>query len=145
MSKLMGKLAVVETMTAAQLKEEWVRVHGAPAPSLSPDLLRRGLAHRLQERAHGGLCRRARSIITRIADAGTSKKPAPAPARKLSPGTRLVRDWHGVGHTVTVLDDGFDYDERRWTSLTAIARSITGAKWSGPRFFGLNAAGGCNG
>ena len=56
-----------------------------------------------------------------------------------------MRDWHGVGHTVTVLDDGFDYDDRRWTSLTAIARSITGAKWSGPRFFGLNAAGGRNG
>lgn len=143
MSKLAGKLAAVNAMTAAQLKEEWVCVHGAPAPSLSPDLLRRGLAHRLQERAHGGLDRRSRAIITR--STGTSSKPVSVPPRKLSPGTRLVRDWHGVGHSVTVLDDGFDYDGQHWASLTAIAHRITGTKWSGPRFFGLNVEGGGNG
>lgn len=57
--------------------------------------------------------------------------------RKLTPGTRLVRDWHGAGHTVTVLDDGFEYGGKRWKSLTAIAKAITGAHWNGPRFFGL--------
>jgi tRNA/rRNA methyltransferase len=62
----------------------------------------------------------------------------PAVPRKLMPGTRLVRDWHGVGHTVVVLEDGFEYGGRRWSSLTAIARAITGSHWNGPRFFGLS-------
>jgi hypothetical protein len=57
--------------------------------------------------------------------------------RKLTPGTRLVRDWHGVGHTVIVLEDSFEFDGRHWKSLTAIARAITGTHWNGPRFFGL--------
>jgi len=60
---------------------------------------------------------------------------------KLSPGTKLIRDWHGVGHSVTVLDNGFEYDGKHWKSLTAIARHITGTKWSGPRFFGLATSG----
>lgn len=60
-------------------------------------------------------------------------------ARKLTPGTRLVRDWHGVGHTVTVLEQGFAYGGKEWRSLSAIAKTITGAHWSGPRFFGLTA------
>lgn len=57
--------------------------------------------------------------------------------RKLTPGTRLVRDWHGVGHTVIVLERGFGYDGKQWKSLSAIATAITGAHWNGPRFFGL--------
>lgn len=65
-----------------------------------------------------------------------SKDRVPA-AIKLSPGTKLVRDWHGVGHTVTVLEKGFDYDGKVWSSLTAIASAITGSKWNGPRFFGV--------
>jgi Protein of unknown function (DUF2924) len=61
--------------------------------------------------------------------------------RKLTPGTRLVRDWHGLGHTVIVLDDGFEYDGKHWRSLTAIAKAITGTAWNGPRFFGLTGRG----
>ena len=57
--------------------------------------------------------------------------------RKLTPGTRLVRDWHGTGHTVTVLEKGFAYEGREWRSLSAIAKAITGAHWNGPKFFGL--------
>lgn len=57
--------------------------------------------------------------------------------RKLTAGTRLVRDWHGVGNTVIVLEKGFEYDGRYWQSLTAIAKAITGAHWNGPLFFGL--------
>ena len=68
--------------------------------------------------------------------AGQPTKPTGI-IRKLTPGTRLVRDWHGVGHTVTVLEDGFVYDGLQWPSLSAIAKAITGAHWNGPRFFGL--------
>jgi hypothetical protein len=92
-----------------------------------------GIAYRLQEKQLGGLDRIARRVLRAAEDT----KAANVQQRKLTPGTRLVRDWHGVGHSVTVLEDGFHYDERHWSSLTAIARHITGAKWSGPRFFGL--------
>ena len=85
----------------------------------------------------GGLSRNARLALKSSARSPEAGAP---PRRKLTPGTRLVRDWHGTGHTVTVLDSGFEYDQRRWSSLTSIARHITGAKWSGPRFFGLTGA-----
>ena len=63
-----------------------------------------------------------------------------APALLLKPGTRLLREWGGKTHTVIVIDDGFEYDGKRYQSLTQIARRITGAHWSGPRFFGLGKA-----
>jgi len=124
-------------MPVEELKTEWARRHAAPAPNLSPDMLRLGLAYKLQEQKLGGLSRSTRSLLRQVAARearSDERKPMP---RKLTPGTRLVRDWHGVGHTVTVLDDGFDYDGERWKSLTAIARAITGTHWNGPRFFGL--------
>ena len=119
------------------LRVEWGRRFGGTAPNLSPDLLRLGIGYKLQERKQGGISRSARSLLSHLAGRtsdGGAVKPIP---RKLTPGTRLVRDWHGVGHTVTVLDDGFEYDGRHWQSLTAIAKAITGTHWNGPRFFGL--------
>ena len=78
-----------------------------------------------------------RSLLRQVVDrGGEGAVPKPLP-RKLTPGTRLVRDWHGVGHTVIVLESGFEYDGKHWKSLTAIAKVITGAHWNGPRFFGL--------
>lgn len=126
------------TMPADELRSEWARRHAAPAPNLSPDLLRLGMAYRLQEQKLGGLSRSTRSLLRQMAaqgSAGDAAKPVP---RNLTSGTRLVRDWHGVGHTVTVLDNGFEYDGKQWKSLTAIARAITGTHWNGPRFFGLS-------
>jgi len=121
------------------LREEWARCHGAPAPSLSADLLRFGIGYRLQEKPHGGISRETRRILLQTSRSAnlSSKSPASPPQRKLTPGTRLVRDWHGTGHTVTVLDKGFEYDGQVWRSLTAIAKAITGTHRNGPRFFGL--------
>lgn len=130
----LGRLA---NLPPEELKHEWVRRYGAPTPNLSPDLLRLGIGYKLQEERHGGISRSTRSLLRQIAARArevTTKVPLP---RKLTLGTRLVRDWHGVGHTVTVLDRGFEYDGQRWNSLSAIAKAITGAKWNGPRFFGL--------
>lgn len=130
----LGRLA---ELPPEALKEEWARRFGAPAPLLSPELLRLGIGYKLQEQKYGGLSRSTRSLLRQIGwrgEGSTAAKPLP---RKLTPGTRLVRDWHGVGHTVTVLADGFEYDAKHWTSLTAIAKAITGAHWNGPRFFGL--------
>ena len=128
------RLAALDAMCAAELCNEWERAYGMPAPRISSNLLRLGIAWRLQEKKLGGLGHDARLALK-----PTPRRPdvAAPEGRKLTPGTRLVRDWHGVGHVVTVLDRGFEYEDRHWSSLTAIARHITGAKWSGPRFFGL--------
>lgn len=130
----LGRLA---EMPLEDLKAEWAHRYGAPAPNLSPDLLRLGIGYKLQEQRLGGVNRSTRSLLRQVAAGagqGDGRKPMP---RKLTPGTRLVRDWRGVGHTVTVLADGFEYDGKHWRSLTAIAKAITGTPWNGPLFFGL--------
>lgn len=127
----------IAQMDPAGLAEEWARRYGAPAPSISPDLLRLGLAYKFQEQRQGGVSRTTKTIMKLALVQAEQPSRATPPARKLTPGTRLVRDWHGVGHTVTVLEDGFDYDGKRWASLSAIAKSITGTHWNGPYFFGL--------
>ena len=129
------------------LRAEWQRLHRlAPPDRLSRDLLLRGIATRLQENALGGLRPAAKRSLARwMADSqlGTDAADRPAaaattpPAIRLKPGAVLVRTWHGVTHTVAVTDGGFDYQGQSFQSLSVIARKITGAHWSGPRFFGL--------
>jgi hypothetical protein len=124
-------------MPLADLKEEWARRYGTPAANLSAELLRLGIGYKLQEARLGGISRDTRSLLRQVASrSGDVSVEAPF-ARKLTPGTRLVRDWHGTGHTVIVLGDGFEYGGKHWKSLSAIARAITGAHWNGPLFFGL--------
>ncbi|MDC8754771.1 DUF2924 domain-containing protein [Erythrobacter sp. sf7] len=138
----MGRRALMtlerlEQLGSLELKEEWARFHGAPAPSVTPDLLRLGIAYRLQEKKQGGLSRESKRLLRQAVAIAQQDNATAAPLRRLTPGTRLVRDWHGAGHTVTVLDEGFEYDGRTWRSLTAIAKAITGTHRNGPRFFGL--------
>ena len=126
-AKLDQQLHRLAALPPADLPDEWRRVWKAPAPRLSPDLLRMGLAYRLQEKALGKLpARVARSI----------RSPSAAPTIK--PGTQLVRGWNGRSITVLVADDGYVFEGQTYRSLTAIAKLVTGAGWSGPRFFGLN-------
>jgi len=136
MAKRWPPLSALDKMPLSQVSDLWLRLYNTPAPSLSPDLLRRGLAYRLQERKQGKLSPRTANYLSRLSDDRPDKQKTLS-GPKLSIGTQLVRDWHGTGHSVTVLEDGFDYNGQRWKSLTAIAREITGVKWSGPRFFGL--------
>ena len=138
----MGRRALMtlerlEELGPAELKEEWARCHGAPAPSVTPDLLRLGVAYSLQEKKQGGLTRESKRLLRQAIAVARQHNVAATPPRRLAPGTRLVRDWHGIGHTVLVLDEGFEYDGRTWRSLTAIAKAITGTHRNGPRFFGL--------
>lgn len=129
------KLEQLDGLEVEQMKKEWARLYGVPAPALSTDLLRMGLAYRAQEKQQGGLDRAMLAFLKRNPE--KQRNVATQPRRKLAPGARLVRDWHGTGHSVTVLEDGFEYDGRQWKSLSAIACAITGTKWNGPRFFGL--------
>jgi hypothetical protein len=124
------------------LRHEWRRLYHSEPPRISRDLLVLALGYRLQEIAHGGLNKATRRKLQTMAKAlRTTGWVGPAPSLSLKPGARLVREWRGRTHTVTVTEDGFEYGGTNYPSLTKIAKTITGAQWSGPRFFGLVAAG----
>ena len=121
-----------------ELRREWRRLYHSDAPRISHDLLILGIGYRLQEIEHGGLGKATRRKLRTLAKAlRTTGRIGPTPGLSLKPGARLVREWHGRTHTVTVTEDGFEYAGTSYPSLTKIAKKITGAHWSGPRFFGL--------
>lgn len=125
-----------------KLRAEWRRLYRSEPPKTSRELLARGIAYRRQELDHGGLGKTTRRKLKTLAKMfRTRGRVGPDPGLALKPGARLVREWHGRTHTVTVTEDGFDYAGTSYASLTKIAKKITGAHWSGPRFFGLVRAG----
>jgi len=120
------------------LRLAWRQVHRTgPPPGLSRDLLIRALAHRLQEETHGGTSRAQRRRLQTLAREFEKGSGSSDPGSMLRTGTTLVRQWRGHTHTVLVREDGFEYEGQHYRSLTVIAERITGAHWSGPRFFGL--------
>src|SRR6202047_4050942 len=132
-------LVRLSEVTIFELRGEWRRLHRMPPPMrLSRDLLIRGIIYQLQERAYGGLSKAAARKLAQAA-AGPPRRGAakPTPPGSLRPGTRLVREWHGVTHTALIHADGIEWRGQRYSSLSVVARKITGARWSGPRFFGL--------
>jgi hypothetical protein len=142
MASMEQQLAGLSAMSPAQLRAEWRRLYRSLPPGLSSDLLIRGIAWRLQEKVHGGLpTSRQRELaqlgkqLQRNGDLDVEREI------NLKPGTRLVRSWRGRSYRILVLDEGFQFEDRRYASLTQIARAITGAAWSGPRFFGLKRKG----
>ena len=133
------ELARLEALTNFELRAEWRRLHHMQPPkSLSRDLLLRGITYKIQERAFGGL---SKSILSKLSgtgsEASSSENRRAAPRTTVKPGTRLVREWNGDTHTVLVHADGVEWRGQRYRSLSVVAREITGAHWSGPRFFGL--------
>lgn len=137
-------LSKLPGLSTVELRAEWRRLFRQAPPLMSRDLLVRALAYRVQEVAHGGLTRSMQRRLRALADTATDAAPADGEAsiaaRKavtLSPGARLVREWGGRTHVVSVTADDFEHEGRRYRSLSQIAQAITGAHWSGPRFFGL--------
>ena len=130
------EIAALTGMSSAELHTTWKRVHGTSPPPYTPDLLRRGIAHRLQEKALGGLPAPAKRELVRVARRFAEGSDVGLEVR-LTPGTRLKREWQGRVLSVSVEADGFRFEDRRFTSLTSIAREVTGTNWSGPLFFGL--------
>ena len=108
-----------------------------PPLGLSRDLLIRALANQLQEQSYGGVSRVLRRRLQSLAAASDKATMAVDPGVVLKAGTTLVRQWRGHTHTVLVHKDGFEHEGQRYRSLSLIAERITGAHWSGPRFFGL--------
>ena len=148
-SPVADQLRALEQMPLLEVRTEWRRLVGTEPPRLSRDLLVRALAYRVQERAFGGLSRASLRQLKVVDGSGEAGPSAPAPTPSLRPGARLVREWHGRSHVVSVTETGFDYAGASYRSLTEIAKLITGAHWSGPRFFGLTdrkgAAAACGG
>jgi len=120
------QLERLATLSPAELRAEWVAHYQSEPPRLSTDLLRFGIAYRMQECALG----RRRSKGGARVDRNASRKP--------KVGTQFVRSWNGRTICVTVTAEGYCFDDRVYRSLSAIARVVTGVQWSGPRFFGLD-------
>lgn len=139
-SDVEAELACLSRLSRNELAEFWRRAYGRPPPKgLSRRLLEQAAAYRIQQKAFGGLSSpRQRKLLPRA-----NGRPTKAESRQnstsktLAPGSRLMREWHGKTIAVEVLDQGFSFEGQRYKSLSEIARIVTGARWSGPRFFGL--------
>jgi hypothetical protein len=138
---LEDQLSRIEGLEPTALAAAWESLFGQPPPKgLSRRLLEHAAAYQLQAKIYGGLKPNIRRKLLQMGGkASTTKdgKARRAQQAPLSPGSRLVREWGGRVHTVDVADNGFLYAGQRYRSLSEIARAITGARWSGPRFFGL--------
>ena len=137
MTELDRKLAELPAMCPAQLRALWRECWRRPAPEIGPDLLRRGIAWKLQSRVHGDLPNGVGRSMDRSAERLRRGGELTGRAASLRAGSHLVREWRGKSHHVIVLDDGFEHEGRRYSSLTQIASAITGVHWSGPIFFGV--------
>jgi len=137
---VLARLAALKAMSVNDLKAEWQTLFDAPAPNNSRGFLEGRLAYRIQELTYGGPDKQTRRLLDLLADEveGTlTRKAQIADPRNPVVGTKLIREWDGIVHTVTVLKEGFEWDGRRYKSLSAVARAITGTQWNGYRFFGL--------
>lgn len=140
---LPDQIAALRNKATAELAAEYTRVFGKPPRYRSPVWLRKRIAHQIQVAAYGGLPRVAREALDKltaeisIPNAAAATPPAPADAAP-RPNTVLTREWRGKQIRVLVADDGtFEWDGRRFGSLSAVAFAVTGAKWNGRLFFGL--------
>jgi hypothetical protein len=139
---LADEIATLPNLSRAQLRMKWRSALKQPTPlHLRKQLLVPLLAYKMQEQTYGGLKphvkRRLRELASRFAADPKLDPVRLAVPLKLKPGTRLMRQWQGEPHHVTVSDRGFEYQGRIYPSLSEIARLITGTRWSGPLFFGI--------
>ncbi len=137
-----AELDRLPTMPIADLRKRYGELFRTEPPkAFGPDLLRRSIAHRIQERAYGGLPPPTRRLLDQLVKATIAKPNGRLELpRRIKPGSELVRTWKGKSYRVMVMADGFAHDGKTFTSLSEIASEITGTNWNGPRFFGLRSA-----
>nr|WP_156910195.1 DUF2924 domain-containing protein [Rubritepida flocculans] len=140
-ASVLPRLAALKTADIAELKRQWRELCGTEPPPYNRKFLESRLAYRIQELAYGGL---KPETVARLEALGEQLDGGNVVLRRIRAGedrpiagTRLVREYQGVQHAVTVLPDGFEYEGRPYRSLSAIARHITGTRWNGWSFFGL--------
>ena len=141
---VLARLAALKTTPTPKLKEQWRQLFEGEPPAFNRRYLESRLAYRIQELAYGGLkpdtVRRLEKLGEELDGGRVDVRKRPANDRPIS-GTRLIRDYQGVEHCVTVRDNDFEYQGRPYKSLSAIARAITGTQWNGLTFFGLRSSG----
>ena len=137
---VLGRVAALKSASASALKQQWRELFGKEPPPFNRPYLESRLAYRIQELAYGGLKPETRARLDALGEqldgGNVVLRRIRADSRPLT-GTRLLREWKGVEHAVTVLADGFEWEGRPYGSLSAIARAITGTRWNGWTFFGL--------
>jgi DUF2924 family protein len=133
------QLEQLKQLKREELRERWQEAFGSKPPAkIRSSLMVQAIARRLQEKALGGLKPSTQRLLHKVAEeAGAGRKVPTTGNAQPRIGTVLMREWHGTRHQVSVVKDGFVYRSKRYTSLSQIARTITGTQWSGPLFFGL--------
>ncbi|TAN70557.1 MAG: DUF2924 domain-containing protein [Magnetospirillum sp.] len=135
---ILTQVAELPTLPTPRLKAMWRELTGTEPPPYNRTFLVKRLAYRIQELAFGGLSVKAeRRLDDLVEELDGKKKPKAKDMTAPVAGTKLIREWQGVMHEVTALADGFEWQGRRYQSLSAVARAITGTRWNGPLFFGL--------
>jgi hypothetical protein len=137
---VLRRVAALETRPIADLKQQWRDLFESEPPPYNRRFLEHRLAYRIQELAYGGLkpstLKRLRELAEELDGGDPARRRRHHQDRPIS-GTRLIREWQGVEHCVTVRDKDFEYQGRPFNSLSAVARAITGSQWNGLVFFGL--------
>jgi hypothetical protein len=137
-----AELDRLPTVLIVDLRKRYRELFRAEPPkAFGPDLLRRSIAHRIQEKAYGGLPTPARRLLDQLVKAAIAKPNGRLELpRRIKPGSELVRTWKGKSYRVMVMADGFAHNGKTFASLSEIATEITGTRWNGPRFFGLRSS-----
>ena len=139
-----AELDRLPTSPIAELRKRYRELlRTEPPKAFGPDLLRRSIAHTIQQKAYGGLPPATRRLLDQLVKAASVKPNGRLELpRRIKPGSELVRAWNRKTYRVTVAADGFVYAGKTFASLSEIATTITGTRWNGPRFFGLRSAAG---
>ncbi len=134
-----SELDRLPSMPIVELRRRYRDLFKAEPPkAFGPDLLRRSIAHRIQEKAYGGLSSSSRRLLNELVKVAKAKPNGRLQLpRRIKPGSELVRTWNGNTYRVMVIAEGFAWDGQTFASLSEVASRITGAKWNGPRFFEL--------
>ena len=142
---VLTRVAALKTLPIPQLKQQWRDLFESEPPPYNRRFLEHRLAYRIQELAYGGLrpetVKRLEALAKQFSETDPVKRKVRTNIKPIS-GTRLLREWQGVEHVVTVTDDGYEWQGRPYRSLTPIANAITGSRWNGLVFFGLKRQGG---
>ena len=137
---VLARIAALKAMPAPELRRQWQQLFDTPPPRYNRRFLESRLAYRLQELAYGGLkpatVARLEALGEQLDGGNIAVRRRRADDRPIA-GTKLIREYQGVLHHVTVLQDGYEWQGRPYKSLSAIARAITGTRWNGLVFFGL--------
>ena len=139
---LASDLVRLSNLDRAELAKKWRELYRSEPPArMGSNFLVSAIAYRLQEQALGGLKPATQRYLASVTgDVSSVQQAKMAPPTVVKPGTRLLREWHGVTHEVVVLEDGVRYRDTHYRSLSEVACVITGTRWSGPLFFGLRSA-----